>query len=254
MAKSKVTYFARAVLDVGEGHRHPGDLVPEAADWAFLNSLINDGKVAAVLVSTLPADQVAEVEAWEEESKSRAVKTAVDYGDKAYAEAIQAGHTVDAAEDARRVAMSRQAEKFVDSLPKSSNKTDTQVEHEAFIKAAEAAEKAHAKTMHARGEQTKVEQVEEDEANPKVNFDAEGNDLNAPVVEPAAEVTATDEDDNGTGKGDNEDVPPYTEWKKAELQEELLTREIDYPSSANKADLVALLEADDEADTSPPAK
>jgi hypothetical protein len=43
-------------------------------------------------------------------------------------------------------------------------------------------------------------------------------------------------------------LPPYPEWTVAELKAELETREIEFPPTAKKAALIALLEADDEAD------
>jgi hypothetical protein len=56
-----------------------------------------------------------------------------------------------------------------------------------------------------------------------------------------------DADANGEGEGDVE-IPPYTEWTKAQLAEELDVREIAYHSNDTKAELIALLEADDAAD------
>ena len=43
-------------------------------------------------------------------------------------------------------------------------------------------------------------------------------------------------------------LPPYPEWTVAELKAELETREIEFPATAKKAALIALLAADDAAD------
>ena len=55
-----------------------------------------------------------------------------------------------------------------------------------------------------------------------------------------SDAEASDDDE------DDEDVSPYSEWSKAELQDECDARDIDYKSRATVDDLIALLEADDE--------
>jgi len=52
---------------------------------------------------------------------------------------------------------------------------------------------------------------------------------------------------SGDGDGD-EYVEDYNDLTVAQLKEELDAREVEYPKAANKARLVALLEADDEAE------
>jgi len=46
---------------------------------------------------------------------------------------------------------------------------------------------------------------------------------------------------------DADDVKPYSQWAKDELLAEVSKRELAVPAKANKADLVAILEADDDA-------
>lgn len=49
-------------------------------------------------------------------------------------------------------------------------------------------------------------------------------------------------------KTDEEDeIPPYEEWSKTDLRNEVDGRELDVPAKANIADLVAALQADDAA-------
>lgn len=63
----------------------------------------------------------------------------------------------------------------------------------------------------------------------------------APVIEEvAADEAETEEVDE-----DDEALPPYTEWSKTDLRAEVDGRELDVPSKATIADLVAALEADD---------
>jgi hypothetical protein len=54
---------------------------------------------------------------------------------------------------------------------------------------------------------------------------------------------------------DTDEVPEYSKWTVAQLQEELAAREIEFDAKAKKADLAALLDANDaeEAATNPDA-
>lgn len=62
----RVTYYALKPVQVGDDIRQPGDLVPEAAEWPFLSGYINEGKIAPVLVATLPEDTQMVLLEWEE--------------------------------------------------------------------------------------------------------------------------------------------------------------------------------------------
>lgn len=62
----RITYYALKPIDVHGDLREPGDLLPEVADWPFLNAYVNDGKVAPVLVATLPEEQQVMLLEWED--------------------------------------------------------------------------------------------------------------------------------------------------------------------------------------------
>lgn len=62
----KITYFTLQSIQIGDGWREPGDLVPEVATWSLIGSHIAQGTIAPVLVATLPQnvqDALAEYEA-----------------------------------------------------------------------------------------------------------------------------------------------------------------------------------------------
>lgn len=63
----RITYFALRDVQVGDEIRQPGDLVPEAVTWPYLNGYITDGKIAPVLVATLPEDVQISLMEWEED-------------------------------------------------------------------------------------------------------------------------------------------------------------------------------------------
>lgn len=63
----RVTYYALRNIQVGDEVRQQGDLVPEAMTWPYLNGYIADGKIAPVLVATLPEEQQLMLLDWEEE-------------------------------------------------------------------------------------------------------------------------------------------------------------------------------------------
>lgn len=63
----RVTYYALRDLRVGDEVRQCGDLVPEACTWPYLSGYITDGKIAPVLVATLPEEQQIMLLEWEEE-------------------------------------------------------------------------------------------------------------------------------------------------------------------------------------------
>ena len=67
MPLDAVTYFALKPLLVGDGDRSVGDLVPEARDWPALAGHISDGKLAPVLVATLPKAARDFLAEWTEE-------------------------------------------------------------------------------------------------------------------------------------------------------------------------------------------
>lgn len=63
----KLTYYALIPQTVGDDVREPGDLVPEARDWAYRDLYIRDTKIAPVLVATLPKQVQDKLNAWEKE-------------------------------------------------------------------------------------------------------------------------------------------------------------------------------------------
>ena len=72
---------------VGDEVRQPGDLIPEAQDWPYVAGLIQDGKIAPVLVATLPEDTQVMLLDWEEETYgAAAVQEIVEPEDEEEAE------------------------------------------------------------------------------------------------------------------------------------------------------------------------
>ena len=74
----RVTYYALRPLQVGDEIRQPGDLIPEAADWAYLSGYVADGKVAPVLVATLPEAVQETLLEWEADRAASSSAPAVD--------------------------------------------------------------------------------------------------------------------------------------------------------------------------------
>lgn len=66
----RITYYATKPVQVGDEVRQPGDLVPEANEWAYVEGYIRDGRIAPVLVATLPKRAQEELARWEEEQRS----------------------------------------------------------------------------------------------------------------------------------------------------------------------------------------
>lgn len=60
-----VTYFALVSFD----DYSVGDIIPGAAQWPYIQFYVTDGKVAPVLVSTLPSDAQEAVRAYEKEAQ-----------------------------------------------------------------------------------------------------------------------------------------------------------------------------------------
>lgn len=52
----KITYFTLERIQIGDEWREPGDLVPEVATWSHIGAYIAQGKIAPVLIATLPQD------------------------------------------------------------------------------------------------------------------------------------------------------------------------------------------------------
>jgi hypothetical protein len=63
----RITYYALGDIRVGDEVRQAGDLVPEAQMWPYLSGYISEGKIAPVLVATLPEEQQVMLLEWEEE-------------------------------------------------------------------------------------------------------------------------------------------------------------------------------------------
>lgn len=63
----RITYFALRPMVVGDDLRDAGDLVPEAVNWPYLTGYVADGKIAPVLVATLPEETQQMLLDWEAE-------------------------------------------------------------------------------------------------------------------------------------------------------------------------------------------
>lgn len=63
----KVVYFATRGFD----QYAPGDLIPTAGEWPFIQGYITEGKVGVALVCTLPDELQEQLEAWEAEQEAR---------------------------------------------------------------------------------------------------------------------------------------------------------------------------------------
>ena len=61
----KVTYYALRSVQIGDEMRQLGDLIPEANNWPYLSSYIAEGKIAPVLVASLPEDTQLMLLEWE---------------------------------------------------------------------------------------------------------------------------------------------------------------------------------------------
>lgn len=62
------------------------------------------------------------------------------------------------------------------------------------------------------------------------------------------DTVTPDETPADAADASDDDLPPYDEWSKADLQSEAKGRQLDgFRTDLNKSELVALLEADDEA-------
>jgi hypothetical protein len=69
----RIAYYALRPVQVGDEVRQPGDLVPEAREWKFVDAYIREGKIAPVLVATLPRKVQEELQRWEEEQHAIAI-------------------------------------------------------------------------------------------------------------------------------------------------------------------------------------
>lgn len=67
----RITYFALKEIQVGDDLRQPGDLIPEAVDWPYLSGYVSEGKIAPVLVATLPEDVQMTLLDWAEAQKEK---------------------------------------------------------------------------------------------------------------------------------------------------------------------------------------
>lgn len=63
----RITYFALKPIQVGDETRVPGDLIPEAGSWPYVQGYVADGKIAPVLVATLPEESQMALLEWEED-------------------------------------------------------------------------------------------------------------------------------------------------------------------------------------------
>ena len=74
----RVTYYALRTLQVGEDVRVPGDLIPEANVWPYLSGYVDEGKIAPVLVATLPEDAQLMLLEWEADQAAGDVEVPTD--------------------------------------------------------------------------------------------------------------------------------------------------------------------------------
>lgn len=58
-----VTYFALVSFD----DYTPGDIIPGAGSWPYIQHYVSEGRVAPVLVATLPQEMQDKLKAWAEE-------------------------------------------------------------------------------------------------------------------------------------------------------------------------------------------
>lgn len=72
----KVTYYALKECQVGDDWRKPGDLIPEACEWAYVEQYVRTGQIAPVLVSTLPQEEQDYLGLWEQERDEKAAAQA----------------------------------------------------------------------------------------------------------------------------------------------------------------------------------
>ena len=63
----RICYYALKPIQVGDEVREIGDLIPEALTWPYLSGYITEGKIAPVLIATLPEEQQMMLLEWEEE-------------------------------------------------------------------------------------------------------------------------------------------------------------------------------------------
>lgn len=68
----RIVYCAVSRVKVGSEVREPGDLVPEASGWPFLQGYVREGKLMPVLVATLPEEQQIMLLDWEAEQNGEA--------------------------------------------------------------------------------------------------------------------------------------------------------------------------------------
>lgn len=64
-------------------------------------------------------------------------------------------------------------------------------------------------------------------------------------VTKAAQTPVTPDPNNDPGDDDEAEAESYSDWTKAELRTEVDGRELEVEAKANKAELIAALEADD---------
>lgn len=104
----RVVYYALRPLKVGDEIRQVGDLVPEAASWAYLSGYVQDGHLAPVLVATLPDDVQMTLLEWEAEQEAAAQASPDDTTDAgAVATPTASGHDDNDAEKPQNKATTR---------------------------------------------------------------------------------------------------------------------------------------------------
>lgn len=79
----KIAYFALVSFD----DYVPGDIVPGASAWPYISAYASEGKVAPVLVATLPKGLQDKLKAWEKEHDPDVLRAKAEAEAKAAVEA-----------------------------------------------------------------------------------------------------------------------------------------------------------------------
>jgi hypothetical protein len=74
----QVCYYALIPITVGDEVRQEGDLIPEASTWRHKSLYLTEGRIAPVLVATLPKATQEKLKQWEEDQELAALVAADD--------------------------------------------------------------------------------------------------------------------------------------------------------------------------------
>lgn len=221
MDVTKVCYYALKPILVGDNDlRQPGELIPEATEWAFVRGYVDDGRIAPVLVATLPKSAREALRVWATE-RGYPVEQEEDMKDK-----TSAAYTSANAPTGQEVPLS-EAEKSTVAPANPGDEIKT-FGTESAIGRAKATDVMNDPDKQSSDAMTGTEAQQK----------ASGFD---PDTKPNTE---SDDDSDDDGEADADD---YSAFTKDELKAELDGRSVEYKASANKDELIALLEEDDAA-------